>query len=106
MIREVPATRVLQGGHPMPIVAVPLPLVCAPPPPPPGGRFATPAWDRDSPDWRRLEAKLPADHRARAIDQAVAHLDLTDLFAAYAGTGSLAHRPDLILKVVLYDLQP
>ena len=51
--------------------------------PPPSGRFAPPAWDRDSPDGRRLDAKLPADHLARTIDQAVAQLDLTELFAAY-----------------------
>lgn len=67
--------------------------------------FATPPWDRNSPEWQRLDAKLPADHRARRIDQAVDGLDLTDLFNAYAGKGSLAHRPDLILKVVLYEIQ-
>jgi transposase len=89
----------------MPIVAVPLPLVCAPTSPPPRRRFAAPPWDRDSPDWRRLDAKLPPDHLARSIDQAVVPLDLTDLFDAYTGTGSEAHRPDLILKVVLYELQ-
>jgi transposase len=67
------------------------------------GRFAPPPWDRDSADWRRLDQKLPADHLARKLDRAVATLNLTTLFDDYAGTGSLAHRPDLILKVVLYE---
>src|SRR5260370_23572098 len=100
MTREVPPTRVAPGVHPVSIVALRLPLVCAP-----AGRFAPPPWDRNSADWRRLDDQLPQDHRARQVDQAVAQLDLAPLFAAYAGTGSLAHRPDLILKVVLFEVQ-
>src|SRR5262245_63324146 len=102
------------GVHPVSIVALSLPLVCAtttapaPPPAPapaPAGRFAPPPWDRHSPDWQRLDQKLPNDHRARRIDRAVAALDLTALLAAYQGTGSRAYRPDLLLKVVLYEVQ-
>ena len=84
----------------MSMLAMPLPLVCAP-----AGRFASPPWDRHSPDWQRLDAKLPADHLARRVDRAVAQLDLRAVFAAYAGTGSHAHRPDLILKAVLYEVR-
>jgi transposase len=90
------------------IVALTLPLVCATataPPAAPAGRFQAPPWDRSCPDWQRIDQKLPADHRARRIDRAVAALDLTALFAAYRGTGSLAHRPDLLLKVALYEVQ-
>jgi transposase len=101
MTWEAQPTRVALGVHPVAIVALPLPLVCAAP----AGRFAAPPWDRDSPDWRRLDAKLPADHLARQIDRAVEQRHLAGLFAAYAGTGSLAHRPDLVLKVVLYEVR-
>jgi transposase len=52
-----------------------------------------------------MEDALDADHRARAIDEAVDQLDLTDLFASYGGVGSQAHRPDLMLKIVLYEIQ-
>src|SRR3954447_26336980 len=68
-------------------------------------RFASPPWDRRSPQWLQIEDTLPADHRARAIDEAVDQLDLTALFASYAGVGSKAHRPDLLLKIVLYEIQ-
>jgi transposase len=105
MTWEAQPTRVALGVHPVAIVALPLPLVCAGQPPVAAGRFAAPPWDRDTPDWHRLDAKLPADHLARKIGPAVEQLDLTGLFAAYTGTGSLAHRPDLILKVVLYEVQ-
>src|SRR5262249_53118899 len=68
------------------------------------GRFAAPPWDTDSLAWQLLDHDLAADHLARVIDQAVDQLDLTDLSAAYAGTGSLAHPPDVLLKAVLYEL--
>lgn len=90
----------------MSIVPVILPLVCTPlPTPSRAGRFAPPPWDRHSPDWQRLDQKLPPDHLARQIDRAVDQLDLTALFASYGGTGSLAGRPDLLLKVVLFEVQ-
>jgi transposase len=68
-------------------------------------RFAPPPWNRLSPQWLEIEDSLPADHRARAIDEAVDQLDLTALFASYLGVGSKAHRPDLMLKIVLYEIQ-
>lgn len=67
-------------------------------------RFAPPPWNRLSPQWLEIEDTLPADHLARAIDEAVDQLDPTDLFASYRGVGSKAHRPDLILKIVLYEI--
>jgi transposase len=51
-----------------------------------------------------LDRDVPADHLARVIDQAVDRLDLTDLYAAYAGTGSLAHPPALLLQALRYEL--
>src|SRR5947209_5148481 len=114
MTREVSTARVPAGVHPVSILAMALPLVSAPVPghanpprpatPPPHGRFAPPPWDRHSPDWLRLDQRLPPDHLARRIDRAVEQLDLAALFAAYAGTGSPAHRPDLLLKVVLFEV--
>src|SRR3954447_920187 len=68
-------------------------------------RFAPPPWNRRSPQWLAIEDSLSADHRARAIDEAVDRLDLTDLFDSYLGVGSMAHRPDLFLKFVLYEIQ-
>jgi transposase len=48
---------------------------------------------------------LPPDHLARHIDQAVDRLDLAELRAAYAGTGSLPYPPELLLRAVLYEVQ-
>jgi transposase len=69
------------------------------------GRFARPPWTKSSGPWRRIDAQLPEDHLARQIDQAVELLDLTPLFASYLGVGKEAVRPDLLLKVVLYEKQ-
>ncbi len=68
-------------------------------------RFAVPPWDRQSSESLAIDDDLPADHLARAIDEAVDRLDLTDLFASYAGFGSKPHRPDLMLKIVLYEIE-
>jgi transposase len=88
--------------------ALDLPAAVGPPPPcnlPVLDRFAAPPWDRQSPEWLQIEDALPADHLARLIDEAVDQLDLTPVFASYAGVGSQAHRPDLMLKIVLYEIQ-
>jgi transposase len=85
-----------------------LPATVSPPPPrdyPNLDRFAKPPWDRHSPEWLAIDDDLPADHLARQIDAAVDQLDLTALFASYAGVGSQAHRPDRMLKIVLYLMQ-
>ena len=87
-----------------------LDLATAVGPPPPGNLpaldgFAAPPWNRQSPEWLAIEDTLPADHLARLIAEAVDQLDLTPLFASYAGVGSQACRPDLMLKIVLYEIQ-
>jgi transposase len=47
---------------------------------------------------------LPEDHRARWLETYVDELNLSDLEEAYLGRGSAAYRPDLLLKVVLYEI--
>jgi len=69
------------------------------------GRFAEPAWTRSSPQWQQIDAHLPANHVARQINEMVDQLDLSCLFGSYQGHGSKAHRPDLLLKMVLYEIQ-
>jgi transposase len=66
-------------------------------------RFAVPLWTKGSPQWQALDRQLPPDHKARLIDDFVNHLDLKELEAAYRGSGPEAHRPDLMLKIALYE---
>jgi transposase len=68
-------------------------------------RFAELPWDEQTPRWQEIDHCLPADHLACQIAQAVEELDLAGLFATYSGRGSKALWPDLLLKLVLYDLQ-
>ena len=53
--------------------------------------------------WQQWHAALDVDHPARLIDAFVNGLDRTSLHASYLGVGSLAHDPDLMLKMVLYE---
>jgi transposase len=46
---------------------------------------------------------LDANHPARIIDAFVDRLDRAVLEESYAGVGSLAHSPDLMLKIALYE---
>jgi transposase len=46
---------------------------------------------------------LPADHRVRWLEGFVDGLDLSPLEESYLGVGSEAHRPDLMLKIALYQ---
>ena len=71
---------------------------------PHAARFRTAPWDRSSPEWVAIDARLPADHLARLIDEAVDRLDLGPLIDSYAGTGSEPYHPALLLRVVLYQL--
>jgi|SRR5271165_78553 len=71
----------------------------------PAPRYAAPPWHDQHPDRRALEQLLPPDHLARRIEAAVDRLDLTALHQAYAGTGSDAHRPDLLLRAVLFETE-
>jgi transposase len=73
--------------------------------PTPPARFAAPPWPDDDPRRLELGQRLEADHLARRIDRAVARLDLRPLWQSYAGTGSPAHRPELLLRAVLYECQ-
>jgi transposase len=66
--------------------------------------FATPPWDRSSPQWIDIDQRLPHDHLARLIDEAVTRLDLQPLLRSYAGRGSPAYHPALMLRIVLYQL--
>lgn len=68
-------------------------------------RFAPTPWTRESEEWQALERRLPADHLARRVERAVETLDLGPLFASYLGVGKQAVRPDLLLKMVLYEIQ-
>jgi transposase len=68
-------------------------------------RFRTPAWHDHHPHKLNIEQRLPADHRARTLDAAVARLDLTALLATYHGTGSDAPSPALLLRVVLDEIR-
>ena len=67
-------------------------------------RFAPTPWSEESPEWRALEERLPPEHPARRIRNAVQLLDLTPLFESYLGAGKQALRPDLLLQLVLYEL--
>jgi transposase len=68
-------------------------------------RFAAPPWAEDSEEWLALDRRLPPDHLARRVTEAVEMLDLEPLFTSYLGVGKRALRPDLLLKMVLYEVQ-
>jgi transposase len=67
-------------------------------------RFATPPWTTESEEWQALDQHLPVDHVARRIAQAVERLDLSPLWESYLGVGKRALPPDLLLKLVLYEM--
>jgi transposase len=48
---------------------------------------------------------LPADHLARQIVVAVERLDLSEFLASFHGQGSLPYRPDIMLRVVLFEMR-
>jgi transposase len=66
-------------------------------------RCRTPPWHDDHPARRDIELRLAPDHLARTIDRAAARLDLSALRATYGRTGSEAHPPERLLRVVLYQ---
>jgi transposase len=68
-------------------------------------KFARPLWDENSPEWQEIDSRLPKNHLAREIDQAVDQMDLSDLFASYQGRGTRPMRPDLVLKMILYEIE-
>ena len=68
-------------------------------------RFAETPWDEQTLRWQEIDRELPAEHLARQIACAVEELDLAGLFVTYSGRGTKALRPDLLLKLVLYETQ-
>ena len=50
-----------------------------------------------------LGGRYGADHLARIVEEEVNRLDVQTLEAAYRGSGSPPHRPDLMLKIVLFE---
>lgn len=68
-------------------------------------RFALPPWTDESEEWLALDNHLPKDHLARRLAAAVEMLDLEPLFASYYGVGKQALRPDLLLRMVIYEMQ-
>jgi transposase len=71
-----------------------------------GPQFAEPPWNCNSPEWLAIDRSLGKEDLARKIARLVDEvLDLDSLFSSYAGRGSLPHRPDLLLKMVLYEHQ-
>jgi transposase len=67
-------------------------------------RFAAPRWTTGSEQWQALDERLPPDHLARRIARAVDMLDLRPLWDSYLGVGKKALRPDLLLKLVVYEM--
>lgn len=68
-------------------------------------KFAQPPLSRTSAEWLRIDEDLEDDHLGRVIDRGVAHLDLTPLLESYSGHGSKPHQPDLMVKIVLFEIQ-
>ena len=64
----------------------------------PDGRSAPPPWADDAPARRAIGRRLGPDHPARALDRAVARIDLGPFRARYGRTGSPPHRPGLRLR--------
>ena len=55
-------------------------------------------------EWQELDEQLSPQHRVRRLREFVDRLDLAGLYGAYAGVGSEAYRPDLLLKIVVAEL--
>jgi transposase len=71
----------------------------------PSVRFFQPLWHDDHPQALDLQRRLPHDHLARQIEQAVCRLDLRPVYACYHGTGDRPFPPDLLLQAVLYEIR-
>lgn len=67
--------------------------------------FAEPEWDHTTAAWREIDLRMPVNHLAREVDAAVDRLDLGDLVASYEGRGTPPLRPDLMLRLVMYERQ-
>lgn len=70
------------------------------------GRFAPTPWITESEERQALDRCLAADHLARRVARTVEMLlDLGPLFDLYLGVGKKALRPDLLLKLVIYEMR-
>jgi transposase len=67
--------------------------------------FAEPPWTQQSPPWQEIDRTLDADDLARRVDAAFGCLDMQPLFDTYQPGGSRAIRPDLLMKMILYETQ-
>jgi transposase len=67
-------------------------------------RVIAPPWTASSPRWREIDAELPADDPARQVAAVVAELDLIPVVASYAGVGSPAHPPEVLMRVALLEI--
>ena len=57
-----------------------------------------------SPEWLALDRQLDPDHPVRQIARLTdEELNLDSLQRTYAGRGSRPHRPDLLLKLLIYE---
>jgi transposase len=72
---------------------------------PTGPRWIAPPWTTASERWLELDRQLPPEDPARQIAAVVAELDLTALERSYAGLGSPAYPPALLLRLVLFEEQ-
>ena len=68
-------------------------------------RWIPAPWPDDHPQWLTLDRELPPDHLARRLRCFVEQLDLTDLCNSFAGVGSPAYPPALLLQLVLFESQ-
>src|SRR5262249_40201755 len=66
--------------------------------------FAAPPWTTKSPEWLAIDAELPLDHPVRLIARLIDEdLNLQALVKTYAGRGTKAHRPDLLVQLLVYE---
>jgi transposase len=70
----------------------------------PGPRWISPPLTTASDRWLEIDSDLPADHPARRIAELVAALDLSPLVRSYAGLGSPAHPPELLVRLALFEI--
>lgn len=67
-------------------------------------KFRTPLWADDAPERLQIEADLDVREWVRMVDRAVEELDFGPLCASYSGRGRKAYRPDLLLRLVFYEI--
>jgi transposase len=58
-----------------------------------------------SQEWQSLDRRLSPDHLARVIARALHRLELSALWSLYAGCGSPAYPPQLLLAAVLFEVR-